>query len=129
MNENGPVIPSHMIDATLVAGAKKQRDGSLAKSSVFSDGDAELIYDGPRIPQEMYEDGRFNFSCIVRVQAARVERTRPIFKNWTATISLSYDDSTVELDQITTWLNAAGTYAGFGDWRPKYGRFTSQLIG
>lgn len=48
LNDKGkPIIPSHVIEAVGVAGAKKIRDGQTAKAAFFAE-DALLTYTGPK---------------------------------------------------------------------------------
>jgi len=55
-------------------------------------------------------------------------RYRPEFKQWKATLTISYNKAIVSLDQVMTMVEAAGYGVGIGDWRPErggnYGRFT-----
>lgn len=128
LGSNGPVLPSYMIDAVLVAGAKKSKEGQLAKSGVFCTEHASLEYDGPRAAEELWADERFRFSAIVRVQNARVARMRPRFETWQATVTLKYEPTTVNVSRIDDWITVAGTLVGLGDWRPQNGRFEATRI-
>ena len=125
MGEAGPVIPSYMIDAMVVAGAKKSKEGQLAKSGCFCLQHAVLEYDGPRTVEGLWADERFRFSSIVRVGTARVSRMRPIFRDWSATVTLNVEDTVVNIARVDDWLVAAGSQIGIGDWRPQNGRFTA----
>lgn len=123
MAADGPVIPQNMIDAVLIAGAKKSKEGQIAKGGVFCTGHARLEYDGPRAADELWADERFRFASIVRVQSARVERMRPRFEEWSTVISVSFEPSIVNQGRLLDWLTVAGTQVGLGDWRPQHGRF------
>jgi hypothetical protein len=128
MGPSGPVLPSYMIDAVLVAGAKKSKEGQLAKSGVFCTEHALLEYDGPRTADELWADERFRFSAIVRVQNARVSRMRPRFESWQTILTLKYEPTTVNAARIDDWLVMAGSQIGVGDWRPQNGRFEAVRI-
>ena len=128
MGPDGPVLPAYMVDAVLVAGAKKSKQGQIAKSGVFCTEHAVLEYDGPRTAEELWVDERFRFAAIVRVQNARVSRMRPQFDRWQAVITLKYDPNPVDLAHIDAWLAVAGTQIGLGDWRPQHGRFEVERI-
>lgn len=123
MSPDGPVLPNFMIDAILVAGAKKSKEGQTAKSAVFCTAHAPLIYDGPRTADELWKDERFRFSAIVRVQQARVSRTRPKFDKWESVVTVKYEPSVINRARIDDWLTVAGSMVGVGDWRPQNGRF------
>lgn len=128
LSADGPVIPSFMIDAVLVAGAKKSKEGSSAKSAVFCTEHASLIYDGPRTADALWADERFHFSSIVRVQNARIARMRPKFDEWSAVVSVKYEPTLVNASRIDEWFVVAGSQIGLGDWRPQHGRFDVERL-
>jgi hypothetical protein len=117
-----------VINGVLINGAKKSREGLVAKSGVFSEGHADLVYDGPRTADELWEDESFRKVSLVRVQSNKVERTRPIFEEWSAEIVVNYEDTLVNVTRVEEWLAAAGTQVGIGDWRPQHGRFTVERL-
>lgn len=128
MGESGPVIPAPNIDAMLLAAAKKSREGGLAQSGVFCEKDSPLTYSGPRTAEELWADERFRHTAIVRVQTARVVRTRPIFNEWTAKVVVQCEDSVVNPSRVDEWFHTAGRLIGLGDWRPKFGRFSVERL-
>lgn len=123
MDANGPVIPSRMIEATITNGAKTSKLGKLAQAGVIADRHATLEYDGPREASALFEDERFRFSVPVKIGQQKVVRTRPIFNEWQAELTIQYLDDVINQRDLMTAIRNAGTYAGFGDWRPRYGRF------
>ena len=125
IDKTGPIIPSANIDSMLVNAAKKLREGPLVKSGVFCLKSASLEYDGPRDPAGLWAAETFRHVAIVRVQMARVARTRPVFNEWAADVSLNIEDSLVNPAQVDAWMNVAGSQIGLGDWRPQHGRFTA----
>lgn len=129
MGPEGPVIPAQNIEAMLIEAAKKKRQGVVAKSGLYCTQDALLLYDGPHEADALWEDEKFRHKAIVRVQNARLVRTRPIFPEWQATITLSFEDSVVNLAQVDEWIFIAGRMIGLGDWRPRHGRFSVELVG
>lgn len=128
LSEEGPVLPAHVIDAVIVNGAKKSKEGQVAKSGCFCLEHAKLEYKGPRTANELWADDNFRFSALVRVSTSRVSRTRPIFKEWSTTLTLHVEDTLVNPSQVDKWLNDAGTQVGICDWRPQYGRFTAERL-
>lgn len=128
MSIDGPVIPSYMVDAVLVAGARKTKEGTIAKSAVFCTEHSPLQYAGPRTADDLWADERFRFSSIVRVQNARIARMRPKFDEWSAVVSVKYEPSLVNASRIDEWFNVAGSQIGLGDWRPQHGRFDVQRL-
>ena len=128
MGQDGPVIPANVIESLLVKAAMKSNEGPVAKMACFCLEHASLRYDGPRTAQDLWEDERFRFSAIVRVQSSRVARMRPIFPEWAALLSFNIEDTLVNPARVDDWMYVAGTQIGIGDWRPRYGRFTAERL-
>lgn len=128
MDETGPVIPVHVIEAMVFEGARKSKEGKVAQASVYSPNHATLEYDGPRTADALFEDANFRFARLVRVSTSKVLRTRPIFNEWALSISLQVEDGLVNPVRVYEWLAAAGVQIGLGDWRPQYGRFTVERL-
>lgn len=128
LGDKGPILPPMVIDACIIDAAKKSRESVLAKSGFFTTGSALLEYEGPRTGQELWADERFRLSVPVRVQQARVVRTRPIFNEWACTAVVQYEDSVVNPAQVDHWFAVAGTLCGLCDWRPRFGRFQAKRL-
>lgn len=128
MGVDGPVLPNTVIDATVLNGAKKLKDGPKAKAGCFCLDHAKLEYDGPRTAEELWADERFHFAAKVRVGQASVMRMRPRFEEWACTLTLNVDDEIVNPSQVDRWLKAAGAQVGLCDWRPQFGRFTVERV-
>lgn len=128
LDQDGPILPTKMIDGMLLAAAKKSKEGQKAKSGCFCLSHARLEYEGPRTADELWQDERFHFGALVRVQRARVLRMRPIFQDWSAIVSLNIEDSLVNVANVDNWMRVAGTQIGLGDWRPQYGRFSAERL-
>lgn len=128
ISADGPVLPTHVIDATVVNAAKKSKEGTLAKSSVFCFTHSVLQYDGPRSADELWQDERFRKVSIVRVGQARVARTRPVFDAWQCVVELQVENTLVNPSRVDEWMFVAGTQVGFCDWRPQFGRFQAQRL-
>lgn len=130
-NEKGEIVPCMPIDnlqALLISGAKKRKEGMQAKSGVYPNKHALLQYDGSRNPEDLWKDDRFRFVKAVRVGQAKVMRTRPIFESWAFTLSVMIENSILNPTRVLDWLTVAGVEVGAGDWRPLYGRFTVSEI-
>lgn len=124
MGVGGPVIPGVMIEAAVRGGAKKTREGKDVQAAVYTTQDFPMVYDGPKDAEGLWADERFVNQSIVTVQRAKINRTRPIFPEWSAEVALHYEDSVVTLKKLADWLTIAGLQCGLGDWRPRYGRFS-----
>ena len=124
VNEQGqPILPGELIEATIVAGAKKTKKGKDAKSAIIVDGNFPLIYDGPKTVEGLCNDERFYYSVLVAIKRSRILRTRPIFKNWECQFTVHYLNEIFDPQEIITFVETAGQIAGFGDGRPRFGRF------
>jgi len=122
---NKPVLPTRVLEATICEGARKTRHGRIALSSLFVDTDGVLTYDGgPLTVKQLVKSDEHRLTVGVKVQRARIMRTRPMFRNWSAEFKLSILSALADAEQAHTWLNNAGAMVGVGDYRPRYGRFT-----
>lgn len=130
VRDNQIAIPDFVIEAAIINGAKKSKSGTQAKTAIFVKDWAEMDYDGKpesvttETIEAMFESGEFHLSMAVKVGQSRIIRTRPKFKNWSATIELEYDDEFVNRKEVIQFVTDAGRQVGLCDWRPKYGRFT-----
>lgn len=117
------VVPGINIESLLVAGAKKQRAGGDAKSGIRVEQDPAIEYLGPKTPEALFADDNFRLTVGVRIKQARVMRCRPIFKNWSLTFGIIFEDEILNPEEVALYLTEAGSKVGLGDWRPRYGRF------
>jgi len=115
-DDGEPCIPSDNLTACIQAGAKKSKLGKQFSAGVY-------VNDGPRDPEALWEDKRFVSRKSAKVGTSRIIRTRPIFHNWTATFTLTFDPELVNQEQVEKALEDAGIQCGVGDWRPRHGRF------
>ena len=129
VNEKGnPCWPSDNIEAMIVKAAAKQRKGTDAKSAIFVDDHAPLIYDGPKTPDTLWshrtmDNNPFVLRASVVVNRNRIMRTRPIFRNWSLEFVVHYLTDIFDKEQVISTIQTAGRIIGLSDWRPKYGRF------
>lgn len=121
--EGRPVIPGEMIEATIVAGAKIRRLGKVAKSALIVEGNALLVYPGPKTAEKLVDDESFRNASLVKVNQSRIVRTRPQFDTWECEFTVHYLPDVADADVVKEWVETAGRVCGFGDWRPRYGRF------
>jgi hypothetical protein len=123
-NAEGPVIKSDMLLAAIRDGAKQMRQGREITRSVFCfDLDLPLIYDGPKTSEGLWKDKRFVDARSVKLKAARVLRTRPIFTDWALEAELHFDADYLNRDDLCRAIRVAGSRVGIGDYRPIFGRF------
>jgi hypothetical protein len=119
-----PCLPGEIIEAAIVEASKIDRSKKLAQSGlIVTTETASLKYEGPRESRALYEAG-FVKKCNVRVQMARIIRTRPMFPTgWETSFDVTFDPETLNQAQVIQFVATAGAKVGVGDWRPKYGRF------
>lgn len=129
------VIPDFVLEAVLINGAKKTKRGPQAKTGLFCTQHASLHFpDKPPGPiddpvlNEMYESGKYTLSVGVKVNMAKVMRTRPIFRDWACIATIQYDPDVLDVREISQILTDAGRLVGIGDWRPKHGRFKAEIL-
>jgi hypothetical protein len=54
-------------------------------------------------------------------------RTRPIFRQWAATIIVDFLPDQLNARDVIELAEVGGRIIGIGDWRPKFGRFTTEV--
>lgn len=128
--ESGRIIlPADSIDACLLAGAKRNKLGRQYQSGCYVKTNGILKFDGDTLtPEKLYERGQNALRVAVRVSAAKTMRTRPMFPNWSTSFEVEFFEDSLDGDQIEMIVKTAGDQIGVGDWRPRYGRFTSELV-
>lgn len=127
----GAYIPSDNIERCIQLGAQKSRIGKDVQAAVFcSEPEIALEYDGPKDKEKLYSAGpRFILRKGVAIQKSRLIRIRPMFPTgWSIKFELEFDDTILNAKAILKASVDAGALIGLGDWRPKFGRFTSELV-
>lgn len=120
-----PCIPGEVIEAMIIEGARKSKQGKETTASVIVDGNFPLEYKGPRNPEKLWEAGmKFFKRHPVRVGQNRVIRTRPKFPAWSCKFEAHYNPALINKKDMLKFIEVAGEEVGIGDGRPRYGRFT-----
>lgn len=128
-DEIGPYVPAPWIDRALEQSGKIDKLGTLLKqSSQCVEDFVPIEYKGPRTINEMWDAEMFDRTC-VGVQRAKTLRTRPRFDKWSLSFSIQYDDKWLEREQIIRCMTRAGERIGLGDYRPRFGRFNTEVVG
>jgi hypothetical protein len=124
----GPYLPGDNLFRMLVDGARKRRLGVKVTSGVFVSSDVNpLVYKGPRSVKELMSDPAFQHRASCKVGTARVMRTRPQFKEWATSALIVLDTEVLDIDDFSQIAQLAGSYVGLGDWRPRFGLFTTSV--
>jgi len=123
-DDKGVYLPGYVVEACIVGGAKKSKDGQTAKTCLFVDGDAEFFVDGSAVKLDgLRGNPKYQLAAPVKVQTSRVMRTRPKFNNWSSKFKLHVMKDVANAVAVKSWIENAGSLVGLCDWRPRYGRF------
>lgn len=118
--------PSIHLERALIDGGKKLKmkgAGKATYSKIFASMVTIEPFAIPMNPQ------KFDIhKCLVVIPSTkgRVMRYRPIFKDWSLSFEIEFEDE-ISPQTIKEGLEIAGKYSGIGDWRPekkgKFGKF------
>jgi hypothetical protein len=123
----GPYIPGENVMRALVDGAKLTKLGVKVTRGVFVKTDVNpLGYKGPRTDDALWAAGHKHMAS-VKVGQQRIMRCRPWFPEWTVQAEGVLDPAVLELEELVTVADNAGSLIGLGDWRPRFGRFTAKV--
>jgi len=128
LKEQRPCVPSFALEAMMISAAKKVKKGADFRSGVLIDDNPFIEYDGPTNPDDLWADDKFRIVAGVKVGQARVMRTRPMFTNWKLTFDVTYINELLNKRDIVEVATIAGWQIGLCEWRPKYGRFTVEVM-
>ena len=129
-DEIGPYLPAANLLASIIEGAKINRLGKAVERGVVAcDFMLPLIYKGPRTVEELWNDGESEFVDIrsVNVSRQKVDRCRPIFREWTVEAEYMVDPKIMDFETFRDICVLAGQMAGVGDYRKLYGRFEVEV--
>lgn len=124
----GPHMPAQNIEASLAKAAGLTRNGQDVKRGVrITSPIIPLVYQGPRTPDELWNDPNHVHNASVKVGMSRVIRTRPVFRQWILEADGILDPNIVDLESFTDFAVKAGSLIGLGDWRPRFGTFNATV--
>jgi hypothetical protein len=131
-DEIGVHMPTQNIRATLVGGAKLNKLGMQIKRGTMMMEEKVALDYGKKLSIQQLWDQRYLDRRSVVVSTARVMAYRPKFTNWSLTFGLTYDENTLDQNQILQAADNAGKFVGLGGFRPEkgghFGRFTVGLV-
>lgn len=64
----------------------------------------------------------------VAIQKSKILRVFPMLKKWSGVVEFTVDESQISIEVIDELMLYGGSFIGFGDYRPQYGRFTATRI-
>lgn len=126
--EDQLIIPSHMLEACIVNGAKDFKMGNQFKSTFMVLSDALLV--DPRTDKvytmkQMFA-GKQKFMDVRPVklqQKTTLMAARPILEHWCLEFEASYMEEKLNHQDVMQAIENGGKYKSIGDYRPKFGRF------
>ncbi len=120
----GPVIPSDLLDAVMIHGARRKKLGKeFAPNVRCVDLVHKLDYKGPRTREALWKEPRHVDRRGVKVGQSRVIRTRPRFDDWRVSFEVLVNPCALNVDDVREAIDDAGKYVGLGDYRPRFGCF------
>lgn len=127
---NGKIcLPDEVIEAALIGGAKKFKAGKQAQAGLFATHHAILEFDGSDLDiDELWKRDTNRYTRGARIGTSKVMRTRFRVDEWKAKIEVAYDPGLFNEDKVIEILGVTGAIVGIGDWRPKFGRFRSEVL-
>lgn len=126
----GPYIPGPNLFAALVEGARLTKAGRKVERGVMvTDLQMPLVYKGPRTMEGLWGNGESEHVDMrtVVVQRNKIDRCRPIFRDWTVEATVLLDLKVIEFNEFQEVVRNAGEFSGLGDYRRSYGRFSTKL--
>ena len=124
----GPYIPEDNIFKCLVEGARKSKDGKRIEQGLMLETEVNPIaYKGPRDLDGLWNDANFVHRKAAKVGMSKVMRARPMFREWRTEVEGAFDESVLDLADLTRIAEVSGLLIGIGDWRPRYGRFIAEV--
>lgn len=128
-DELGVYVPTRWVSASIAKHAySKYRTLSKDKvrAAVFTTADkVKLIYDGHKKVKtldDVAKNNKFHTMIFQKIGMSKVPKSMPIFHKWSFEVELEFDDSIIDVEQLTSILEYGAKYNGYGDFRPTYGR-------
>lgn len=120
----GPFIPGYNALAALIMGGKVHKLGTAIKrGALVLEDKLPIEYTGPRSPDALFADKQFVDMRSVKVGTSKVLRARPKFDTWTLRLTIAYDETVLQTDDLLRVAQTTGAMVGLGDYRPRFGRF------
>lgn len=126
--ESGPYMPADNIYRACLDAARKRKLGPKVETGVIVLSNVNPVdYTGPREPDALWNETAFRHQHSVKVNKARVIRTRPVFHEWATSAIVYLDTQIIDLADFKQIVEIAGSLVGLGNWRPRYGRFEGEV--
>lgn len=129
-DKGGWYLPGEMMMATIINSARQTKKGKLVEQALIVPGHATFSFKHQSLsPEKIFATHREYVDLRpVVVGRNRIVRTRPKFPvddsyYWEVSFEALLDDVKLNLEDLKDIIINAGQYIGFGDFRPRFGRF------
>lgn len=125
---SGFFIPAQNLDSCLISAAKLQKLGVKFKQGVqVLEDELPLLESLPASPEKLWSDSDFIDARGVKVGQAKIIRYRPIFRAWSLNATVLFNEEVVNESEVKKAIEDAGSLIGLGDYRPRFGRFNTEI--
>ena len=126
-------LPDTVILACIRAGAAAAKKGKdIERAVIVSETQAYVETVGHRTLETAFQDEQFRLECPCKIPpktGALIWKCRCMMPTgWNISFSLEYDEDIVAQKSLEQALEMAGRLSGIGGWRPKFGRFTVEIL-
>lgn len=129
LNDDGLIsLPGWNVLRSIQDGAKLNKLGRHVQRAMVMTGPdmIPIKHDGPSTPETAWAAGCYDQRA-VKVGTSKVTRTRPCFRNWMVEATAAVDTNILSIEDLRMCADNAGSMAGIGDYRPRFGRFTAEV--
>lgn len=132
-DENRVYVPVTWLLAAIAANSFKIAKISKAdiRSCVFAnENKIPLKYKGSQAVKQLEDivgNKMYHHTMLLKQGQVRLAKSTPIFRDWSFTTTLDYDDDKLNIADLERILFQVAHYGGLGDFRPTYGRATVEI--
>jgi hypothetical protein len=125
----GVGIPCENLRRSIYEAAKMNRLGTaVLRSLAVTQAAVELIFDGPKDPQALWDAGKFQLTRMIRGTGGASPTTYPMFREWAVRVPFDLDESVLNARDLREVAERAGRIEGLGASRKQgYGRYEALI--
>lgn len=120
-------LPSQNFARCLRTGATAFRLGKEVNRALIVENEPLIEYDGPKTANEMILQSKYVLTSPVVRKRDTNWITRLVLPQWAVNYQVTVDDERISVSDLERIVQTAGRFEGLGTWRPRYGRFVSEL--
>jgi hypothetical protein len=132
--EIGVFIPGSWVAEAIACNgfkvAKLSRD-TIRGALFVTDAKIKLQYDGMKkikAPIDVVRNSDFHWVAGLPQGQVRIMKAFPKFTGWSFETTVEFDDKMIDPSGLSSIVNHAAKYGGFGDFRPTFGRATAEVV-